>query len=115
MRLRVEGEGWRRSVPAHFDVVRAARADGHTLVRQVGNRQETAISTLFHHVQLGAELFYLVVPLAGGLLDLDGVQPLPFRTRDFIAGSVLFPLEPFELGQNPAAARFQRCEVFELA
>ena len=115
VRLRVEAERRRRSVSTHFDVVGAALPDGHAFVRQVGNRQQTAIPPLLDGVQLDVELLDLLRPLAIGLLDPAGVQPLAFRARDFVAGSVLFPLEPFELRQYPAAARLQCGELFELA
>ena len=101
VRLRVEVERRRRSVPTNFDVVRAAFADGHALVRQVGNRQQTAISPLLDHVQLDVLSCLICCArwrLASWILLVS--SPCAFRTRDFIAGGVLFTLEPFELGQE---------------
>ena len=64
VRLHVEGERSRRAMAAHFHVVGAALPDGHTLVRQVGNRQQAAIAPLLNHVELDAELLDLLRSLA---------------------------------------------------
>ena len=76
------------------------------------------------HQQPGA----LLLDLIG--LDLELTDPLPARlvgrkngrrvetlalgTGHFVAGGILFPLQAFELGNQAAAARFQRCELLEL-
>ena len=96
-------------------VVGAAFPDRHAFVREIGNRQQAAIAPLLDRVELDAQLLDLLRSLTIGFLDLAAVQPLPLRARDFVAGGVLFPLEPFELRQDPSPPRLQCGELFELA
>ena len=65
-------------------------------------------------VDLDFELANLLGP---GLVrgeDAGGIEALPLGARDFVAGRVLLPLQPFELRDEPAPARLERRELFEL-
>ena len=42
------------------------------------------------------------------------ILALPFDARDFIAGGILFALQTFDLGNEPAPPRLERCELLEI-
>ena len=44
----------------------------------------------------------------------DGVVPLPLGARDLVAGGVLLALQPLDLGDQPAAARFERRDLLQI-
>ena len=114
MRLRLEVEGPRLAVAAHFDVVGGARAARHAGVRNVRQRHHQRRALRLDLIGLDFELTDpLRARLVGGK-DPGRVEPLALRPRDFVAGGVLFALQPFELRDQPAPARLERGELFEL-
>ena len=48
-----------------------------------------------------------------GFLDRRRVVTLPLGPRDLVARRVLLPLQPLELGNQPAARRLERGELLE--
>ena len=64
-------------------------------------------------VQLHFELADLLGPLLVRFEDVRRVPPLPLGARDFVAGGVLLAFEPLHFGNQAAAARFERRELFK--
>jgi hypothetical protein len=56
-----------------------------------------------------------LIARAAGVLDLRGIETLPLRPRHFVACRVLLALQPFDLGQQAPAPRFERRQFVELA
>src|ERR1700757_446576 len=59
MGLRLELERRRRTVPAHFHVLRVRRSDGNARMRQIGQRQQRLRALIFDGIELDAELLDL--------------------------------------------------------
>ena len=98
---------WRADSP-DLEVVGRALPHRDALVQEVRDREQAAVPALLDRIELHAHLLDLLGARAARLLDLRRVEPLSFRARDFIARSVLFALQAFELRQQPASARFER-------
>src|SRR5207244_2387333 len=109
-----ERELTRLAVTAHLHIVRGALAEWHGLVRQVRKCEKAAVAPLLHRLELDLELFDPPRALATRFMNLRDVQTLPSRARDLVTRGVLFALETFELGQQAAAARFERRELIQL-
>ena len=102
--LRLEVERARLAVPAHFDVVRRARARP-ARSRAAGSAASSAapIALLLDLSRAGCSS--CLICCARALLAArigDGVEPLPLGARDLVARRVLLALQPFELGDQPA-------------
>jgi len=98
--LRLERECPWRADPPDLEVVGRALPDRDALMREVRDRKQAAIPTLFDRIELDTLLLDLLRTRAARLLDLRRVELLPFRARHFVAGRVLLALQSFELRQQ---------------
>jgi hypothetical protein len=104
----------RLPLPSDLDVFFRAFALRHARVREIGQRHQQQRALLFDTIQLGLELLDSLSAGSVGREDRRCVLPLPFGTRHLVGGGVLLALEPFDLGDQPAAARFEGGDLLQL-
>ena len=115
VRERFEIECLRLAPGPHDDVVGFALTNGHRRVRKIGQRHQNDRPLLLDLIELDADLPNLLRPLPVGVEDAARVFALPLRSRHLIARRVLLPLQPFELGNQPAPAVLEHRQLLELA
>ena len=104
---------FRRCSPApHLDVIFGRLADGHALVRQIGDAGENVLQT-------GLELFCCLLELLDLLpqflrfRDLGGgVLAAFFQFRDLLRGTIALRLHGFGFGNGVAALGVHLVEIF---
>ena len=108
--LRLEVERARLAVTPDFGVVLGAPPDRHRRVRQVGHGHQQIRALLLHRIELRFELLDLLSARLVRREDARRVEALLLRARDFLAGGVLFALQPFDLQNQFPALRVERAE-----
>jgi hypothetical protein len=84
-------------------------------MRDVRDDEQSVIASLLEQIELRLQLLDVAGALTIRLLNLGGVLPLALRPRDLVGRGVLFAFQPFELREQPTAARLERCKLLELA
>ena len=114
VRLRLEVEGRRLAVPAHFLIVLGRASDGHARVRQVRQRQQQRRALVLGLIELDFELANLLPARLARGKERRRILALPLGARDFVAGGVLLALETFDLGNQPPPPRLERRQLLEI-
>ena len=78
-----------------------------------GSVEQRRVALMLDRVELDAELLDLLRARAVGFLDRRRVLALPLGARDLVARRVLLPLQPFDLGNQPAARGLERGDLLE--
>src|SRR5436190_20624338 len=84
-------------------------------MRNVRDDEQALVPSLLKKVELCVGLLDLRRAVAVGLLNFRGVLPLPLRSGDLVSRGVLLALQPFDLGQQPAATGLEGRKLLELA
>ena len=99
----------RLAVPADLDVVLGALAD-RARSRAAGSAASSAARCAAARPASSSISSCLICcPRALFAAKIgDGIEPLPLRARDFVAGGVLLALQPLDLGDQAPAPRLER-------
>ena len=103
------GSPWRRT----SRLSAALLPIGTVACGRFGSVSSSDFALVFDRVELDAELLDLLGAGAVRLLDRRRVLTLALRAGDLVARRVLLALQPFELGNDAAARRFERGDLFE--
>ena len=114
VRLRLEVERARLADAAHFDVVGRARADRHARVRQVRQHHAARRCAAARRRRAGRSSC-LICCARARLASWIGVVSSPWRFARAISSPEVFcsALQPFDLGNQPAARGLERRDLLE--